>query len=301
MKNKVNRPAITTHENGIQLCKQVTGSMNNIFMTKKKQCQGSNTVWKQVFTTLPIKRTHLECRYGELTLGKSESLSLPGLQALQLKDYATGKDLRCWVMEQCYNVEYLCFVMRPELCMQGKPTATTPTYIPPAIFNHSTANNFQYIFLVNMETKNRDPHFCGKCNSRHAFRKGQVTIYFGKCPSPGQIKHVVTWWCSTSFQLTSNSAWIGAMEIARFIEDVHMPGDHIPQTWHSLISNCTDTWRSRWISRNCTHNMNSQRAWWQWCSCMKQPQTHTESNMFHFKEGWLRIVNAVNHFKQQAN
>lgn len=127
------------------------------------------------------------------------------------------------------------------------------------------------------------------------------TIYFGKCLSPGQIKHAVTRWCSTSFQLTSNSAWIGVMEIARFIEDVHMPGDHIRQTWHLLISACRDIVRSWCNSRNCTHNMNSKRALWQWCSCMKHPQTHMESNMFHFKQGWLRIVNAVNHFKQQAN
>lgn len=131
-----------------------------------------------------------------------------------------------------------------------------------------------YTFLVNMETKNWDPHFCGMCNSRLAFHKGQVTIHFGTFLSLGQIKHVVTWWCSTSFQLTNNSAWIGAMEIARFIEDVHMPGDHIHQTRHPLISTCMDTWRSWCINRNCTHSMNSQRAWWQWCSCMKQPQTH---------------------------
>jgi hypothetical protein len=145
-----------------------------------------------------------------------------------------------------------------------------------------------------METRNWDPHFCGKCNSRHVFCKGQVTIYFGTYLSPDQIKHVVTtWWCSTSFQLTSNSAWIGAMEIAWFIEDVHMPGDHIRQTWRPLISTCTDTWRCWCISRNCTHDINSQRAWWQWCSCMKQPQTHVESNMFHFRQGWLGTVNAI--------
>jgi hypothetical protein len=112
---------------------------------------------------------------------------------------------------------------------------------------------------------------------------------------------VTTWWCSTSFHLTSHSAWIGAMEIARFNGEIHMPGDQTHQTWHPLISTCRATWRSWCISRNCTHNMNSQTAWYLWCSCMKQPQTHMESNMFHFKQVWLGIVKAVNHFKQHAN
>jgi hypothetical protein len=34
---------------------------------------------------------------------------------------------------------------------------------------------------------------------------------------------------------------------------------------------------------------------------MKQPQTHMESNMFHFKQVELGIIKAVDHFKQQAN
>jgi hypothetical protein len=152
-------------------------------MTKTKQCQDHTQSGCGCSPHYPSNAIILNASIVNFTLGMSEFLSLPGLQALQLKDYETGIDLCCWVMEQCHIVECFCFVMRSELCMLGKPTATTPTYIPPTILKHSTANNFQYPFWWTGKTKPGTLIFAGSVTADMHFLKDKLPfILEDVCP-----------------------------------------------------------------------------------------------------------------------